>query len=385
MRLLYVIDSLAPGGAETSLLAMAPGLISRGIDLHILPLGPAVDLAPDLRSAGAVVHELMHPRGRLGNLRTVVMAAKRVRPDLIHTTLFEANVAGRTAGRLLTIPSSTSIVGDSYGAARASEVSPVKLELARRLDQSTARFATRFHAVSNSLADSVVRDLRVPSDKVEVIPRGRDPERFRPRTRAVRNRVRSSLGLAEGASVVLTVGRLEPAKGLLDLLNALPRLLDQHPDLVVLMAGKDGRATESIRGAANSLPQGAVRLLGHRTDIPDLLASADLLCFPSLSEGSPGTLIEAMAVGCPIVASDIPANAEVLGPTGDAGIVVNAREPQVLAQALSEALADPGRRERLSSAARDRFLSHYSIDSVTSRMADFFRAASRSVELGSRP
>lgn len=379
MRLLYVIDSLAPGGAETSLAAMAPALVAHGIDLHVLPLGRALDLAPTLVTAGAVVHERTGPSGRPGHLIATMQMAKRIRPDLIHTTLYEASQAGRTASRLLSIPSSTSIVGDTYGVARASEFSEAKLELARRVDQATARFATRFHAVSQSLAQSTVRDLRVSPNLIEVIPRGRDPERFNVRSPEVRTKVRSSLGLSERSPVILTVGRLEPPKGLLDLIKALPMVLDLHPDLVVLMAGKDGRATGAIRQAARALPQDAVRFLGHRTDIPDLLAAADLLCFPSLSEGSPGTLIEAMAVGCPILASNIPANLEVLGANDPPVAALTAvGDVSALGYALAAALDDhQGSKERAES-ARQRFARFYSIDSVTTRMIEFFERAAHS-------
>lgn len=76
MRLLYVIDSLAPGGAETSLAAMAPGLVARGIELHVLPLGQALDLAPALIASGVVVHERTGRPGRVGNLLAVLQTAR---------------------------------------------------------------------------------------------------------------------------------------------------------------------------------------------------------------------------------------------------------------------------------------------------------------------
>ena len=142
MRVLYVIDSLAPGGAETSLAEMAPHLVGRGVDLHVLPLGSRLDLAERLEQGGAVVHRGDVSGGRFGNIRAVLDTLHAVRPTVVHTTLFEADVAGRTAARLGRVPVSTSLVTDSYGPSHRAESVAAKLALARAVDATTARFAT---------------------------------------------------------------------------------------------------------------------------------------------------------------------------------------------------------------------------------------------------
>ena len=159
MRLLYVIDSLAPGGAETSLAEMAPYLVAQGVDLHVLPLGSRLDLAERLEKGGAVVHRVDAATGRVGNVRTVLDSMRAVRPTLVHTTLFEADVAGRTAARLRRVPVSTSLVSDSYSPAHRAESPAMRIALARAVDATTARFATRFHAISGAVADAVAPRL----------------------------------------------------------------------------------------------------------------------------------------------------------------------------------------------------------------------------------
>lgn len=379
MRLLYVIDSLAPGGAETSLAELAPGLVRAGIDLHVLPLGNRLDLGPALQQAGAVVHvkQASH-QGRLANLRSVIEVARRIQPNLVHTTLFEADIAGRIAATVLRIPTSTSIVGDTYGEVRAAQVGTRKLRLANGVDRATARFASRFHAVSNDLAHAISSNFRIPSDLIEVIPRGRSATRFLYRQPGVRSATRKLLGIAEDRPVILTVGRLEPAKGLIDLLRAMPTVLSQFPNSLVIMAGKDGGASEDLHRAAARLPADTVRFLGHRSDIPKLMTAADMLCFPSLTEGSPGTLIEAMAVGCPILASNIPPNLEILT-VGDqvSGSLAPTRNPPALAVALLKVLVESRKGDSLQRLARHRFESTYEIDVVTHRMTRFFTSASK--------
>ena len=372
MRLLYVIDSLAPGGAETSLAAMAPGLIAGGIDLHVLPLAHRLDLAQKLEEAGATVHAPPQRTGRLQNVRSVLETARAIEPHLIHTTLFESDIAGRTAARILGIPASTSLVNDSYGSSHYAESSTAKLHAARALDVATARFAVRFHAISQAIADNVPPRLHVSPNNVVVIPRGRDPRMFPFRPTQLRESTRQSLGLQDGAPVILSVGRLEPQKGYQNLLLALPAVARKYPDLVVLIAGKEGRTSEDLRAKATELNLD-IRFLGHRTDVPDLLAAADLFCFPSEREGFGGVLIEAMAVGCPVVASSIPTTLEVLGSgNSSAATITPVGDTEALADGIIRVLSAQNPVPPRTRHGRARFEELFTLDGVVARMVDFF-------------
>ncbi len=373
MRVLYVIDSLAPGGAETSLMEMAPLLVSGGVDLHVLPLGTAMDLAPALEAAEVQVHRRTSGRGRLANIRAITQLVRAIRPDLVHTTLYEADIAGRTAARLAGVPASTSLVNEYYGSSHAREVRSAKLAAAQAVDRVTASLATRFHAVSAAVAESVAPRLGIRPERIEVISRGRDPRRFCFRPEELRRRTRDSLGLAPDVPVVLGVGRLEPQKGFQHLLAAAPALVDRIPEAAILIAGRDGRSGRDIRAAAALLGP-AVRFLGHRTDMPALLAAADVLAFPSEREGSPGTLIEAMAVGTPIVASDIRPNLEVLGGQ-ETALITPTGDPASLAAALIQALEARDGASVRADAARLRFEDHYTIGAVAGSMVRFFAGA----------
>jgi len=372
VRLLYVIDSLAPGGAETSLAEMAPHLVQGGLDLHVLPLGRRLDLADRLEAGGAVVHRRATASGRVGNIRAVLDAIRAVRPTILHTTLFEADVAGRTAARLRGVPASTSLVNDSYGASHRAESPAARLALARGADASTARFATRFHAISGAVADAVSPRLGLRRELVDVIPRGRDPRALMFRPDATGHRVRAELGLGDDFPLVLAVGRLEPQKGLQHLIAALPAVRESVPEIVVLLAGKDGRSGPALREQA-AASGCEVRFLGHRSDVADLMAAADVLCFPSEREGFGGVLIEALAVGCPIVATGIPTTLEVLGSEEDAvGVVTPVAEPRALAAALVAVLTDPAAAQARARLGRARFEEHFTIERVSHEMVAFF-------------
>lgn len=380
MKLLYVIDSLAPGGAETSLAEMTPHLVSAGIGVHVLPLKRPLDLADRLRSAGARVHNPPVHERRAGFFLHVMNTARAVRPDLIHTTLYDADVMGRTVAAAMRLPASTSWVNQSYAA--PSEGVPLSRQrAAQALDRATCRFANRFHAVSAAVATEMGAAMGVGADGIHVIPRGREPARLPFRSAQARGRVRHELGLSAHTPLVLAVGRQEPQKALHLAVEAVSRLSTHMPDITLVLAGREGRATPEVLGAIEKAGI-QVLMLGHRTDVADLMAAADVLAFPSQREGSPGTLIEAMAVGLPIVSADIEPCREVLGGDDTIGHLVPPDDVTQFARAIGLALserADSTRRGRLG---RLRFLEHYTIEAISRRMSGFFLEASQFGEKG---
>jgi glycosyltransferase involved in cell wall biosynthesis len=373
MRILYVIDSLAPGGAETSLVEMATGLVQGGVELHVLSLGNRLDLAPELQATGATLHHWAHSSGRLGNVHRAIQVARFIEPDLIHTTLFEADVAGRLAAGILGIPASTSLVNDSYGPAHYAESSRVKLHGARAADTATAKFAAHFHSISSAIAESVPPRIGVAQSNVQVIPRGRDRRKFPFRPSELRRQTRLEMGLDSDTPVILAVGRQEPQKGIHHLLSAVDQVARRQPDLVTLIAGREGRASESLHELSKG-SRATVRFLGHRSDISALLAAADVLCFPSEREGFGGVLIEAMAAGCPIVASPIPTTIEVLGKGRESVGNLSSLQTGELSQTLLSVLSNPQEARSRAVAGRDRFETHYTIEAVVGSMIKYFQS-----------
>jgi glycosyltransferase involved in cell wall biosynthesis len=170
---------------------------------------------------------------------------------------------------------------------------------------------------------------------------------------------------------VLAVGRQEFQKGQIFLIEAIAELRQQRKHLRLLIAGREGNATSQLKVATQRLGLGNhVSLLGHRTDIGDLLAAADVFCFPSVYEGFGGAAIEAMAVGTPIVASDLPALREVMG---DTAIFVPSQSAQALARGIRDLLEKPSLGRSLASAAKVRVTQRYSLDHIAGEMAGLYR------------
>ncbi len=377
MRVLTIIDSLAVGGAEQSLAALTPHLIANGIEVHVAYLVERPGVGPQLEEAGAVIHSLAGSGGRIGWLRQTRQLIRRLRPDLVHTTLFESDIVGRISAWSLRVPVVSSIVTEAYGPEHLDnpEYRAWKVRAAQFVDAVTARMVRRFHAVSSASADVMAKRLRIQRSKMEVIPRGRDISKLGVRTVERRTRVRSALGVDPEQPVVLAAARHFHSKGLDVLATAFPAVVAQFPDARLLIAGRDGPATPDIVAA---LAAGAVEeettLLGYRNDVPDLMAAADVFVLPSRVEGSPGALIEAMALAVPTVASDIPSVRELVGPDDDLVAVAPLDDAAALAAAIATMLSDRRRADTMAEAAQARFEQCCSMDAITRATLSLYRS-----------
>ncbi|MDQ3781336.1 MAG: glycosyltransferase, partial [Actinomycetota bacterium] len=355
---LFVINSFLAGGAERSLLEFLPRLAASGVRPVVVCLRQGlVGFEDELFAQGWDVRVLTG-RGRMGVIRALRRLMREIRPALVYTALFDADLAGRLASIGLDIPVVTNLVNTAYDPARAADpnVDARKLALVRMIDGFTARhFTNHFHAISEAVKQSTVETMGVPADRITVVLRGRDPDRLGTPSPGRTAAARTALGLSAAHQVVVAVGRQEYQKGHRHLVDAVGLMAGSHPDAVLTIAGRKGNATAALEAQIERLGLGGrVRLLGHRGDVAEVLAAADVFAFPSLYEGLGGALIEAMALGLPIVASDLAALREVVHPGENADLVPPA-DPAALAQALSALLNDEPRRGEYGARSRELF------------------------------
>ena len=377
MHVLYLIDSLVPGGAERSLAALAPYYIQHGITLDIAYLKDRPGLQAELKGAGARLFCLDGPGGRAGWTRRAASLARSLRPDVIHTTLADADQVGRIAGALAATPVVCSLVNVQYGPEQASDpnVLPWRMQLLRFCNAITARKVRRFHAVTRDVAEVMAGRLLIPRERIEVIARGRDPLTLGRRTRTRRARARALLGFGSQTKIVLAVGRQEHQKRLDLLIAALPSVLKRVPNARMVIAGREGNATELLPRTARRFDlNGQVQSLGERDDVADLLCAADVMVLPSRHEGFPGVLLEAMALETPIVATDLPGIREVVGEAGIARLVDGGQSCD-LAGAIVDALQDDPVNTGRTTLGRARFEELFTIESVADRMVGFYKRA----------
>jgi len=375
LRLLYVIDSLGHGGAEQSLVAMLPEYRARGVATVIVTLvARDTNLIKRAEAAGARVVQApaTHVPAQAIWLRRAI---GRLHPSLVHTTLFRADLVARMAGLGTGVPVLTSVVNTQYEPQRLREsaIPGWKLRMAQEIERWGGRIGTdHFHVNSEAVRTFAVDHLSVPPSAITVVPRGRDPERYQPPSEGRRSTVRARLGVRPGEPLLLTVGRQEPQKGQHYLIDAFGQVLATEPHAKLALVGGPGAASDALRARIEGLGLSErIMLLGRRDDVPDLLAAADLFVLSSLWEGLPNVVIEAMATGLPVVATDIAPVREAVD-AGRSAVLAAPADPEDLARAMIEVLADPARRVAMGRRGREVFLERFTIGPVADSMVALY-------------
>jgi glycosyltransferase involved in cell wall biosynthesis len=372
---LQVINGLGTGGAERSLAESLPFFAAAGIKLIIAcQFKRREGVEEYVRSQSHDVRFLLQGNlpGRVRALRSLIRSE---RVNLVHTTIFESDLLGRLAAVGCGIPVLTSLVNTPYEPVRLTDpnVSRMRLWGARKIDGWTGRHLTsHFHAITQAVKASAVERLRVPAELITVIERGRDPSRLGVASQERRALARRELGLDDRDKVLVNVGRQEYQKGQRFLLEATAQLVPKHPRLKLVIAGRPGNASTELHRALDQLGiEERVKFLGHREDVPEILAAGDVFVFPSLYEGLGGSLIEAMALGLPIVASDIPAVREVLEENRNA-LLVSPASPEELAFSITRVLEDHELARRFRQRSVEIFHERFTLDKSAARMIQLY-------------
>ncbi len=328
IRVLYLVTELDPGGAERQLAALASGLDRKAFDPAVASLAAPGAMAKPLREAGIPVFSVaakgVSDLKALGRLKTLLADLE---PDLLHTFLFHANVAGRLCARLAGLS--------------CPVVASVRVEDPRRLhrwgEKATARWADAFVANSKAMTGFLEEGLGLPAPKIHCIPNA-----ALPLPEVTEGAFRKSLGIPEDTPLVVAAGRLDRQKGFDVLLKALP------PDCTLALVG-EGPETASLKKLAAGKD---VRFTGRLPSAVPALADADLVVLPSRWEGMPNVALEALQMGKPILGTTVGGLRELL--EGGAGVLVPPGDVEALRTALCDLLTDPARRAALGRAARIR-------------------------------
>ena len=375
MKILFVIDSLGAGGAERSLAELLPALEDAGIEPIIACLDHRTyGVEAEVVASGADVRFL--PRRPVARLRELRRIVAKESPDLIHTTILASNLVGRLASIGSPATVLTSLVSTPYAPIRRQDprVRPLALSAIRLVDIATARRLTdHFHAITEAVKSWAVTEMGLNPSRITMVHRGRNPDRLGEPGSERRRSARLSLGLRDDDEVVVTVGRQEFQKGQRYLLEAVAALAPRRPHLRLLIAGRRGASSPELdRLLAVPELAGRVHVLGHREDVPDLLAASDLFAFPSLLEGLGGSVLEAMALGLPIVASDLPAIREIVE-QGENALLVPVAAADELAEAIDRILQDPSLARAFGQRSREIFLERFTSTRSTEAMIDLYR------------
>lgn len=241
----------------------------------------------------------------------------------------------------------------------------------RLLYRLGARLVTGIIVVSGETERSFRENVGYSGDKVTVVLNGVDMRRYP--AHVDREQLRRSLGIGAEAHVMTCVGTFKRQKGQAVLIEALREVSERAPELHVLLVG-DGElraVTEQQVERAGLASQ--VHFLGSRRDVPALLAASDSFVLPSLWEGLSIALLEAMASGLPIIATEVSGTSQVMERDGSTGWLIPPGDPDALGRAILELLGDPIAAAEAGDRARERISAHFSARGQAEQLAKMFR------------
>ena len=274
---------------------------------------------------------------------------------LVHSQGPRADFYARIASRIANVPviNTVAVVVDNY------DVMFLKKILYILCDRLTQRFVNKFIVVSQSLQEFLIKDHGIAPDKVTKIYNGIELDQYKPNL-GPSDKFRKEFLASEDELVVGSVGRLTYEKGHEFLLKSVPKVLESFPRTKFVLVG-DGQLKLKLENLAKELEiSQTCMFLGFRDDIPQVLSSFDVFVLPSIMEGHPIAILEAMAMAKPIVASDINGIREQIE-NRRTGLLVPPGDPQALAKAINQMLKDRNKARKMGMEARKRVDEMYDI------------------------
>ena len=359
MRLMHVLFSLNTGGAEHVVLNLARRMSPERYELHVCSLSGEGELAPEFRRLGVRVHALRKKPGvDLALCVTLARLFRREHIQLVHThnvaPWLYAGIAAKFTGAKLYHTEHSNVFAHKQALLVAERV--------------LASFTRVIIADSDKVKRHLVERQGIAARRVITIVNGIDTEAFgHDVDKTVKRR---ELGLNGASPVIGTVGRLAPVKDQKTLLEAFRQVVGVYPKALLLIVG-DGPMRQDLEAQAQAFGLSShVKFLGRRADIPELLPLFDIFVLSSVSEGLPLTVLEAMAAGIPVVATNVGGLCEVVTDR-ETGLLVPPQAPTQLAQAMATLLDDHALRAAIRHAARRRVKTQFDL----TRMVEGYETA----------
>jgi glycosyltransferase involved in cell wall biosynthesis len=366
-----VSESVAFGGAEVAIVEIARHLNPGVFDVTVFtPDAPAVQpLLRQLETIRVPVEAVPRRHGKYDPVFAykLLRYLRRTGAQLVHLQLthiygFEHIIPFLRACHVPVIV--TTEHNSPYARPR---LAPAR----RLLKRLNSRWVDGTFVVSKALQRLLTEEFNVSPDKVWQFGNSVDVNRFSPSIDG--SRLRASLGVRDGARVIITIARLEHQKGITFLIAAALQVLQRHPEAEFWLVGDGSLRSQLQAQVEQSGVAAAVRFLGLRDNLPELLAAADMFVLPSLYEGLPLSVLEAMAMAKAVVATRVGGTPDVVD-DGVTGLLIPPSDPQALAEAIERLLESPDLAARLAAAGAHRVRSSFSVTAVVDQIAARYTA-----------
>ncbi len=366
IRVLHVLDSFDAGGAQEVVANLLSGCDPGVFAMETASMHRHGIYTGRFRELGAPAHSLSPHKLLPLYVPNLAALLVRGRFDIVHTHLTAANLIAKPLAALFRVPV---LINHDH----ANDASRRDRRILCAADRLTNRLSTHICAVSRSTREFLIKEEHIAPEKISLVHNGIDLDRFEP-GRTGQSEARARLGLPAAGFGIGGIGRLTAQKNFQLLLEAAARLKTIRTDFFVVLAGT-GPLEAALRQRAAELGlSGSVHFIGHLPDTAGLYPALDLLVMPSLFEGLPMVLLEAMAMKTPVVAAAVDGVEEVLT-DGEDSILVRSWDAEAFASQAAQLLDDPARRARLSAAARAKVVRGFSRATMCARMEEIYKTA----------
>jgi glycosyltransferase involved in cell wall biosynthesis len=359
----YLVPSLNYGGSETLLLTFLKYLDKTKFVPEVHSFYDNGKLVSEFRENGITVFEWNAPRRDPVTFLRMLRFMRRRKYDILHTHIFDWQ------GRVIALFAGIPVIITTYHLVSDWDLTGNFVRYLKvKLDSLTSRLNDKIIVVGEDVKRSAIQKGKIPAEKIVTVQNGIDVNAFCDSSDG--EGIRSELGLND-RRIIIAIGRLVEQKGHTWLIEAANILRKDYPDISVLIVGEgDLKDTLESQIRDNGL-EGTVKLLGARRDIQKLLAISELYVMPSLFEGLPITLLEAMAAGKPIVATEVDGIRNVLR-NGIEGLIIPPKESEGLAGAISDLLSDRHLAESLAQSSLKKVREDFNIQDHVKRIEEIY-------------
>ncbi len=361
-KLLFVIDGLEFGGGERVFLQLMRGLPEKRYDIH-MATSPEGDFFNLLTGMGINVLPLdLKDRINFNNIKILSEIIRKKKIDIVHSQGARADFFARMAARNLR--PKVKVVNTIAMPVKGYDVSVFRKYVYRFFDSFSEQYVDWFIVVSEVLRKTLIDAHKIPPDMITRIYNGIELDEYRPDDSGKSpGNIREEYNIEGDVFLMGAVGRMVWQKGFKYLVQAIPEIVSEIPDLKLLLAG-NGPLRDKLEDLSEELGvRDKIIFAGFRNDIKDVLSAVDILSVPSLLEGFPMVILEAMAMAKPIVAADIDGIAEQII-DGVNGILVPPKDPSALAKAVILVLNDKELAMSMGSAAREEAEQEFSVEKM---------------------
>lgn len=352
---MQITHDLAIGGLQQVVVNLCRSIDHSQFDISVLCLRDLGEFVPDVESLGVKVHYL--PQKDDGtdyfSFLKVAKILRQEKIDVIHTHNTQPFVDGTIGAMLAGV---RTVIHTDHARSFPDKVRYMFAEWLM------SQYAFKVVGVSDHTSENLAKYEKISPKKIMTIENGIDGSRFE--VAIDRDEKRKEIGMKNDGPVIGLGVRLAEQKGITYLLQAMPRVIQSCPDINLVIVG-DGELKSALQDQSAQLGiQDNVLFLGPRLDIPELLQLFDIYVLPSLWEGMPMVLLESLAAGCPVIATDVGGVSKVIK-HGENGLLAQSKNPQQLAEAIVSLLADSTLRDQFAARGLEIFKNKFSSDIMT--------------------